>query len=63
MLADGNGDFTRAVDLELDGTGAGMGKRSQRYAMIVEDGTVTTLAVEDSPGLDVSSAEAILSKL
>jgi len=63
MLADGNGDLTRAVDLELDGSGFGLGKRSQRYAMIVDDGTVTMLAVEDSPGLDVSSAEAVLSKL
>ncbi len=63
MLADGNGDFTRAVGLGFDGSGYGLGERSQRYAMIVDDGTVTTLAVEDGPGLDVSSAEAMLAKL
>ena len=63
MLADGNGDFTRAVGLGFDGSGYGLGERSQRYAMIVDDGTITTLAVEDGPGLDVSSAEAMLAKL
>ena len=63
MLADGNADFTRAVGLELDASGFGMGTRSQRYAMIVDDGTVKALAVEDGPGLDVSSAEKILAQL
>lgn len=63
MLADGNGDFTRAVGLEMDGTGFGMGKRSQRYAMIVDNGKITHLAVEDGPGLNVSSAENILAQL
>lgn len=63
MLADGNGDFTRAVGLGFDGSGYGLGERSQRYAMIVDDGTITTLAVEDGPGLDVSSAESMLAKL
>lgn len=63
MLGDGNGDFTKAIDLSLDGSGFGLGARSQRYAMIVEDGTVTTLEIEDGPGLSVSSAENILSKL
>ena len=63
MLGDGNGDFTKAIDLSLDGSGFGLGARSQRYAMIVEDGTITTLEVEDGPGLSVSSAENILSKL
>ena len=63
MLADGNGDFTRAIDLGLDGSGFGLGARSQRYAMIVENGTVTALEVEDGPGLSVSSAENIVSKL
>ena len=47
----------------MDGSGFGLGARSQRYAMIVEDGTVTALEVEDGPGLSVSSAENILSKL
>lgn len=63
MLGDGNGDFTRAIDLGLDGSGVGLGARSQRYAMIVENGTVTALEIEDGPGLTVSSAENILSKL
>jgi glutaredoxin/glutathione-dependent peroxiredoxin len=63
MLADGNGEFTRAVGLEMDGSGFGMGKRSQRYAMIVQDGKVTDLLVEPGPGLNASSAEAVLAKL
>jgi peroxiredoxin len=63
MLADGNGDFTRTLGLELDGTGFGMGLRSQRYAMIVDDGTVSVLNVEAGPGVDVSSAETILEAL
>ena len=63
MLADGNGDLTRAMDLTLDGSGFGLGVRSQRYAMIIQDGTVTTLEIEEGPGLNNSSAENILSKL
>lgn len=63
MLADGNGDFTQMLGLELDGRGFGMGTRSQRYAMIVEDGTVTTLNVEPGGGVDVSSAETIMEAL
>jgi peroxiredoxin len=63
MLADGNAEFAKAVGLELDGTGFGMGIRSQRYAMIIEDGTITHLAVESGPGLDVSSADAVLAAL
>ncbi len=63
MLADGNGDFTKAVGLNLDASGFGMGTRSQRYAMIVKDGKVEHLAVEPGPGLNVSSAESILSHL
>ena len=63
MLADGNGEFTRAVGLELDASGFGMGKRSQRYAMIVNDGKVQQLLVEPGPGLNASSAESVLSKL
>ena len=63
MLADGNADFTKAVGLELDATGFGMGLRSQRYAMVVDKGVVKTLAVEDGPGLDVSAAEKILARL
>lgn len=63
MLGDGNGDFTRALDLELDGTGFGLGMRSQRFAMIVDDGVVKHLAVEEGPGVEVSAAEAILAQL
>ena len=63
MVGDGNGDFTRAVGLEMDGSGFGLGTRSQRYAMIVDDGTVTKLAVEDAGQLEVSTAEAILEAL
>lgn len=63
MLADGNGELTAALGLELDGSGFGLGTRSQRFAMIVEDGAVTHLNVEDGPGIDVSSAETIMSLL
>ena len=63
MLADGNGEFARAIGLALDASGFGMGSRSQRYAMVVKDGKVEHLAVEPGPGLNVSSAESILAKL
>jgi glutaredoxin/glutathione-dependent peroxiredoxin len=63
MLADGNGDFTRAVGLELDATANGLGKRSKRYAMIVDNGIVKTLNVEQPGAFEVSSAEAILKAL
>ena len=63
MLADGNGDFTRAVGLEMDGTKFGMGKRSQRYSMIVKDGVVTSLNVEAPGAFEVSSAEHMLTQL
>ncbi len=63
MLADGNGDFTKAMGLEMDGSGFGLGVRSQRYAAILEDGVVKSLFVEPNPGLDVSSAEAVLAAL
>jgi peroxiredoxin len=60
MLADGNADFTKAMGLEMDGTGFGMGTRSQRYAMVVDNGTVTALNVEEPGAFEVSSAEAML---
>ena len=63
FLADGNGEFAAAMGLELDGSGFGLGTRSQRYAAIIDDGVVTELLVEPAPGLDVSSAESILGKL
>ena len=62
MLADGNGTFTTALGLELDGTGYGMGIRSKRFAMIVDDGVVTLLNVDTGP-LEASSAEAVLAAL
>jgi len=63
MVGDGNGDFTKAVGLEMDGSGFGLGKRSQRYAMIVEDGVVKKLNVEAPGKFEVSKAEAILEAL
>jgi peroxiredoxin len=63
MLADGNGEFTRAVGLELDASGFGMGKRSQRYALIAKDGKIEHVLVEPGPGLNASSAESVLQKL
>jgi peroxiredoxin len=63
MLADGNGELTKALGLGVDASGYGMGQRSQRYAMIVEDGKVKELLVEPGPGLNVSSADSVLGKL
>jgi peroxiredoxin len=63
MLADGNGEFTHAVGLEMDGSRVGLGTRSQRYAAVIADGVVTTLKVEPGPGLTVSAADAILGAL
>ncbi len=63
MLADGNGEFTSAIGLELDASGFGMGKRAQRFGMIVEDGTVTYLGIEAPGEIKVSSAEAMLEQL
>jgi peroxiredoxin len=63
MLADGLGAFTRAVGLEQDMSDRGYGVRSQRYAMVVDDGTVTELHVEPPGGYGVSSAEAVLERL
>jgi peroxiredoxin len=63
MVADGNGEFTRAVGLEMDASGFGMGQRSKRYAMIVKDGKVAELLVEPAGGLNVSSAESVVGKL
>src|SRR5579863_3207418 len=63
MLADGNGDFTRAVGLEMDGTRFGMGKRSQRYSMVVDNGVVKELNIEEPGAFSVSSAEHVLKQL
>ena len=63
MAGDGNGEFTAALGLEMDGSGFGLGTRSQRYAMVVDDGVVTKLAVEAPGAFEVSKAEAILEAL
>jgi peroxiredoxin len=63
MLADGNGEFTQAIGLELDASGFGMGLRAQRFAMIVDDGKVSHLAVEAPGEIKVSTADAILEAL
>ena len=63
MLADGNGDFTSAIGFELDASGFGMGKRAQRFGMIVEDGMVTYLGVEAPGEIKASSAETMLEQL
>lgn len=63
MVGDGNGEFTAAIGLEMDGSGFGLGTRSQRYAMIVDDGVVARLAVEAAGQFEVSSAESVLEAL
>ena len=63
MLADGSGQFTKAIGLELDLTARGMGVRSQRYALVAQDGKVTHIAVEAPGGFEVSKAESVLSHL
>ena len=63
LVADGNGDFAKALGLYFDGSMIGFGLRYQRFAAIVDDGTVTRLDVEDGPAFDVSSAESILAAL
>lgn len=60
MLADGNGDYARALGLEMDGTGFGMGMRGQRFAIVVEDGTASHVAVEEPGKFEVSAVEAIM---
>ena len=60
MLADGNGEFTRALGLEFDASKFGMGKRSQRYSMVVDNGVVKALNVEEPGAFEVSSAEYML---
>lgn len=63
MLGDGNGDFTKAIGLEMDGSKFGMGTRSQRYSMIVEDGVVKELNVEAPGEFKVSAADYMLAQL
>ena len=63
MVADGNGEFTRAMGLEMDGSGFGLGTRSIRYSLIAEDGKITALNLEKGGAFEVSSAEKILEAL
>ncbi|MDA0239984.1 MAG: peroxiredoxin [Proteobacteria bacterium] len=63
MLADGNGEFAKALGLEMDGSGFGLGKRSHRYSMVVNDGKVEILNVEPAGSFGESSAEALLGQL
>ncbi|MGF1464229.1 MAG: peroxiredoxin [Maricaulaceae bacterium] len=63
MLADGNGDFTKAIGMELDASGFGMGPRSQRYSLLAEDGVVKHFNLDAGGGFQTSSAEHMLSQL
>ena len=64
FLADGNGEFAEAIDLTFDGSGNGLGIRSKRYAMLVDDGVVKMLNIEEAPGkVDVSGGDALLNRL
>ena len=64
MLGDGNGDFTKAAGLTMDGSGFGLGSRSLRYSMIIDDNSITKLNLESNPGeIAESSAESILGQL
>jgi|SRR5579875_1012189 len=64
FLADGNAEFAKAVDMAFDGSGAGLGTRSKRYSMLVEDGVVKKLNVEDAPGkCDISGGQALLAQI
>jgi peroxiredoxin len=64
FLADGNAEFAKAVDMAFDGSGPGLGTRSKRYSMLVEDGVVKQLNVEDAPGkCDVSGGQALLEQI
>jgi peroxiredoxin len=64
FLADGNGDFAKALDMTLDGSGNGLGLRSKRYSMVVDNGVVKTLNIEEAPGkADLSGADTLLKQL
>jgi peroxiredoxin len=64
FLADGNAEFAKAMDLSFDGSALGLGVRSKRYCMVVEDGVVKSLNVEESPGkVDVSGGDSLLKQL
>ena len=64
FLADGNGEFAKAIELTFDGSGNGLGTRSRRYSMLVEDGVVKQLNIEEAPGkVEVSGGDALLKQL
>lgn len=64
FLADGNGDFAKAIDMAFDGSGNGLGTRSKRYSMLVEDGVVKKVNIEDAPGkCDISGGQALLAQV
>ena len=63
VIADGNGDFTKALGLELDATGFGLGTRGQRFSLVAEDGVVKILNIEEAGAFEVSSAEHMLGQL
>jgi len=64
FLADGNGDFANSLDLTMDGSAGGLGMRSRRYSMLVEDGVVKKLNIEEAPGkAETSSAEVLLKQM
>ena len=64
FLADGNGEFAKAIDMAFDGSGNGLGTRSKRYSMLVEDGMVKKLNIEEAPGkCDVSGGQALLGQI
>jgi len=64
FLADGNGEFAKAAGLDFDATGGGLGTRSKRYSMLVEDGVVKKLNIEEAPGkVDLSGAEHLLAEI
>ena len=62
MLADGNGEFTEAMGLTMDGSGFGLGQRSKRYAAVIDDGVITSLDI-DTKGIELSACSNVLSKL
>jgi peroxiredoxin len=64
FLADGNGEFAKAIDMSFDGSGAGLGTRSKRFSMLVDDGTVKSINVEDAPGkCELTSGDALLKQI
>jgi peroxiredoxin len=64
FLADGNAEFAKAIDMAFDASGNGLGTRSRRYSMLVEDGTVKNLNIEDAPGkCDISGGQALLAQI